>query len=359
LLDRLSRLQNEIIEFQPEKSFIHITPSSVEPIVLFNSLKGVERYQVNLTDHAFWLGLSSIDYSIEFRNYGYTVSTEKRGLKKEQCLLQSFYPITDCKPFKGLPKVVKEDSIVVFTGGAYYKMYGENDMFFKLIKSIVNVNKNVVVLIAGGGNPTPLENFISENKLSERVVLIGSRSDINFIFKSCDIYLSTFPFTGGLMGQFAAVNKKPVLSFSPKNIPFNFTEGFLNWKKRNWKVTHHFEDDFLIEAEKMINNSEYRDQKGDEAFENLIKFNEFNDHLKELITFNRNIEPLEHVTIDYNKFTNLYIDCENNYQPWFYSYILSRFKLRTIILFPDIFIKIIFSKNTRSKMISALLRKIK
>jgi glycosyltransferase involved in cell wall biosynthesis len=354
-INKIKVFNDAIVKFQPEKAFLHLGPSSSMAVCLWNTLHQVTRYQVNLTDHAFWLGTNCIDYCLEFRNYGYTVSSEKRGLKKEQCLMQPFYPITECGTFEGFPSIVKDESIVVFTGGAYYKMYGENDTFFKIIKKILQIDPNIVFLIAGGGNEKPLINFILKNRLQNRIALIGSRKDINFVFKKSDIYLSTFPITGGLMGQFAAINKKPILSYSSFDIRCNFTEGFLNWGSQNWKVTHTNFDSFFQEAKKLINDEGYRKQRGNEANKYLITKNEFNSHLKHLINANKNTKPPIKEDINYTKFTNLYIDCENNYTPSFYSLIISRFQFKIIFIFPAIFIKAILSKQFYKKVLNKII----
>lgn len=56
--------------------------------------KPITRYLINLQDQTFWLGGNAIDYSIEFRPFGASVSMERRGLKREQLLMLPFYPDT-------------------------------------------------------------------------------------------------------------------------------------------------------------------------------------------------------------------------------------------------------------------------
>lgn len=88
--EKSNLIYNKILDFKPEKAFLHLYPSSAVAVVVFNSLPELTRYQINLTDHAFWLGTNCIDYCIEFRNYGCTVSTEKRNLKVRQLLNQPY-----------------------------------------------------------------------------------------------------------------------------------------------------------------------------------------------------------------------------------------------------------------------------
>ncbi len=357
-IESINYIYNEIVKFKPEKAFLHLRPSSTLAVCLWNSLTNVTRYQVNLTDHAFWLGTSCINYSIEFRNYGYTVSKDKRGLKNEQLLIQPFYPIRNSESFKGFPPIVTNENIVVFTGGAYYKMYGENDAFFSIIKKIIDVDKRVIVLVAGGGDKKPLVDFIEKNKINDRVALIGARKDIDYVFKESDIYLSTFPITGGLMAQFAAANKKPILSYSAPNIQCNFIEGILNWNSKNWTVTFTDFESFLNEANKLILDEKYRNERGQEAYQHLINVEEFNNHLKKLTFSNQNIKPFQKVAIDYSKFTSIYIDCENNYTPSFFSLIISRYKLKAIYLFPNVLIKSLFTRQIYFKSFKKIFERI-
>jgi hypothetical protein len=128
--EKIKSISSKIIDFKPEKAFLHLYPSSVVAVTVWNSLKEVIRYQINLSDHAFWLGTKCINYSLEFRNYGCTVSYEKRNLSEDKLLIQPYYPIMQCESFIGFPQHIADDAIKIFTGGSYYKMYGKSDFFF-------------------------------------------------------------------------------------------------------------------------------------------------------------------------------------------------------------------------------------
>lgn len=67
----------------------------------------VKRYLINPTDHAFWLGKSCLDFSIEFRDYGCNVSNKFRSIENNQIIKQIYYPILISSDFKGLPKIEK------------------------------------------------------------------------------------------------------------------------------------------------------------------------------------------------------------------------------------------------------------
>lgn len=337
-VDKMIAISNKVASFRPEKAFLHLYPSSAVAVSVWNSLSSVIRYQVNLTDHAFWLGTKSINYSLEFRNYGKTVSLEKRGLLPSQLLFQPFYPITDCKPFIGFPSQVKEDSIKIFTGGAFYKMYGKSGLFFELIKILLAIDTKVVLLIAGGGDVKPLNDFIVTHNFEDRIFLLGSRSDITHVFENSDIYLSTYPLTGGLMGQYAAVCSKPILSFTTSDIPCNFIEGFVGWNiTDNFNITHTNLESFEAYAKRLILDIPYRFNEGNNNAKHIISPDEFSKNLAKIFSNNVAESSFLKEEIDYDVFTNYYLDCENNYLKQFNYLMVSRLKLKAFKFYPRAF----------------------
>lgn len=102
---RLNKLVKVIENYNPSKAFLHLTPWNPFSFLLWNRFADIERFQINLTDHAFWLGKKCFDYCIEFRDYGYNISLKHRGIPKEKLLLAPFYPIVDTQNrFEGFPK---------------------------------------------------------------------------------------------------------------------------------------------------------------------------------------------------------------------------------------------------------------
>lgn len=357
-VDRIKVIHNKISEYKPEKAFLHLHPSSVVAVSVWNSLEEVTRYQVNLTDHAFWLGTKCIDFNLEFRNYGCTVSYEKRNLSKDQSLIQPFYPIVECKPFIGLPLEITEKSIKIFTGGAYYKMYGKSGKFFELLEILLSTDVNVVILIAGSGDDAPLKEFINSNNFDKRIFILGSRPDITHVFEKCDIYLCTYPLTGGLMGQYAAVCSKPILAYTSPDIPCNFSEGFVGWNaSSDYKITHTEIDSFTEEAKLLIKSKIYRERKGLENTKHIISPKEFSQNLHDIVSTNRMQSQSVIEDIDYESFSEYYVECENKYLKQFDLFILGRFRMKTLFLFPKIFIAAIFNEKIVGRIFNKIFSK--
>lgn len=310
-IDKSLLINNKILEYRPEKVFLHIAPWSVEALIVFYSHKFYTKYLIDLTDHAFWLGSDVADYYLSFRSYGEYISSVYRGIPITKIMRQNYYPIISEQKFKGFDFETK-GKVVIFTGGTYYKMYGENDQFIKIIVSICRKNPNVIVVIAGSGDSSPLDKMIIDYNLFKQVYLIGNRSDISGVFENIDIYLNTYPIIGGLMSQYAVVKDKPLIGYSSKNIPCNKAEGlFIN---HNIKFTYDDIDDFHSEMDKMISSKNYRDNKVLE-YRNIVPseddfFKTFNDNIENSRTINC-IENMEYFSME--KFMSLYISMENDY----------------------------------------------
>ena len=78
--EKVLNIHSKIVEFSPSKAFLHFSPWTVVGFVVWNSLDFIDRYFINLTDHAFWIGKNTFDHCIEFRNYGYTISKLQRDI---------------------------------------------------------------------------------------------------------------------------------------------------------------------------------------------------------------------------------------------------------------------------------------
>lgn len=210
---RAQYLYDAIVGAHASKLFIHSNPRVVHANIAFSVLPPqIERYKINLTDHAFWIGSSCLDYTLEFANYGCNLSHYYRRIPKHNILHLPFYPIMDNSEFLGFPDECR-GKFVVFSGGAFYKIFDKKDDYFKLCRAICDVSPDIVILFAGENNKTVIEEKIKRHKLTGRFFLLGYRQDITACFENCDVYLNTYPIGGGLMTQYAAQKGKPVLSF--------------------------------------------------------------------------------------------------------------------------------------------------
>lgn len=206
-LSKIKELQNVITTFKPSKAFFYTTPNDCEGAVVFNQIAGkIIRYQINLTDHAFWLGNSAFDYCIEFRDYGASITSKYRNIDKKNILILPYYPFVNKETaFQGFPfdAVGKK---IIFSGGALYKTIDENRTYYKIVGEILKAKADVVFLYAGNGNDAFLMDL--QNEFESRVFHIEERKDLYQLMQHITLYLNTYPMIGGLMTQYAAMAKK-------------------------------------------------------------------------------------------------------------------------------------------------------
>jgi hypothetical protein len=271
-LSRSQYIYDIIYDFHPSRLFMHISPSAVYAVTAFYALPPeIKRFQINLTDHTFWIGSGCVDYSLEFRSFGAGITQEFRGINHNNIFLLPFYPIISESEFKGFPAQCK-NKVVIFSGGAFYKIIDKENTYFKLVKYLLDKYEETVFIYAGSGDKTIFEKFILDNNYQNRLFLIGHRSDINEVFKNCDIYLNTYPFGGGLMCEFAAHNSKPILCYEPSNR--NTLESYLCQIAKENITTHTFEE-FECEACKLITDDRYRIEKGNAINKCVINKSQF------------------------------------------------------------------------------------
>ena len=146
----------------PEKIMLHIAPWDIEALLPLYSLGGIiERFMINITDHAFWMGLGALDYSIEFRSYGWNISRNYRNISDKRILIIPYYPASTSKKFKGFPFELAENEKLIFSGGSLYKISGSYE-FYNIVHELLK-KPNVKFLFLGNGDSTEFKNFIAEN----------------------------------------------------------------------------------------------------------------------------------------------------------------------------------------------------
>ena len=270
---RAQFIYDVIVNSGASKLFMQTNPSAVCPIVAFLALpSNIIRYKINLTDHAFWIGASCIDYSLEFRPRGCVLSEYARGVSHEKIFLLPFYPIVNSTPFGGFPKET-DGKILILSGGAFYKVYDENDTFFKLAQGILEHNQNAVILFAGEGDRQRMYEKLQTYSIEKRFILIGQRKDIAEVFKHIDIYLDTFPLGGGLMCQLAAFFSKPILAYS--ELGSASVEEYVC-------QTHHTEiaknsiESVIAESCRLVQDVDYRQKVGKQINSCVVDSEKFN-----------------------------------------------------------------------------------
>ena len=309
--EQTRRAVERIADFSPAHIFLHLIPWDMVALMACHAIKGSKIYNINLTDHTYWMGASFIDYNLEFRPYGMTISFEKRGLRQEQLIGLPYYPIAPVKAeFAGLPEL-PVDAVKVFTGGALYKMLGKDDIFFRIMDCVLSVSPNVYIMVAGFNNDNRFDEKCVAMKNGDRVIQIGVRRDIDEVFKRCDIYLGTYPMTGGLMSQYAAKHKKPIIAFHNEGDVMNAVEEFVDYYGSGYKSLSSF-DELTVYASKLIHDKAFREEEGNRLHEGMMDEERFKHEFLSLILSGKTSFLWKKDDINYEAFFERYLDLENN-----------------------------------------------
>lgn len=299
---RAQALYDVIVRSQASKIVLHKRPTrSVIDIVLPVLPVGLTRYVINLSDQTFWLGARSVDFCLEFRQFGASVSLQRRGLKKEQLLMIPFYPADDRNAFAGFPLECTADKTIIFSGGDFYKTLDEKRVYWRLVKHILDKYPQVVFLFAtknNSGSGNDIQCFIEDNHFEGRFVYINFRPDIYQVIAHCDIYMGTSPTSGSLMSQLAAINAKPILQYYDPGTPDDETEQAI-CINNTFEISFHDEDGFMKEADRLISNLEYRHSQGERLHKAMMRHEQFNCLALKTLETNKTQLPLGDYPIDY------------------------------------------------------------
>ena len=336
-LQRVRRIYQLTMEYAPGKAFLHVKAFSVFNLVLPSLPSKITKYYIDLQDHALWIKNNNLDFVIPYRDWGATIDIEKRGFSKKQVLKLPYYPIVTKTSFQGFPQATN-GKVVIFTGGNYYKTIDYNNTYWKLIVRVLNENPDTIVLYAGKGDTDgqkqALQQFANEKDLSNRLIPIGFRADINEVFAHCDIFMGTCPMSGGLMCQYAAYNGKPILQYyRPDMAANNETEQVLNY---NGTLDISFTDvnAFLAEAKHLIDDDAYRKTQGEKLRKILIRKDQFDELFKHTITSNQSQIVVTMQKIDYDAFTRWWFFLEKKGISNCRDYLLSLLKRKKYFVMP-------------------------
>lgn len=299
---RIEYFYDAVVGFCPEQILLHMVADAVVLPALYVLPSAIKRYIINLADQTFWLGKKAIDYCIEFRQFGVSVSQQRRGIKPEQQLLVPFYPIDDGNPFEGFPKQCTPDKLIVFSGGDLYKVLDEKRTYWRLVKRLLDTYPNIVFLFATkirNGINYEIDKFVKENGFEGRFIYINYRKDINEVFKHCDIYMGTCPASGSLMSQLAAVNAKPILQYYYPGTPDDETEQAVCYNEK-FSISFQDEDLFMEEARRLITDEAYRKRQGERLKNAMITPERFNKLVADTLSTNNSQVPLAPFDVNYS-----------------------------------------------------------
>lgn len=352
-LDVILEIREQINHFCPSKILLHCYAYSTIIPVLYSLPKETKSYYINLADQTFWLGSQAIDYVLEFRQFGVSVSQQRRGICPEQQLLIPFYPIVDNNPFLGFPKeCTEEGKVLIFSGCDMYKVLDEKRMFWHLIKRILDTFPEVVFFFATKSDEigmSILQDFIHTNHFEGRFIHTKFRPDINEILAHVDIYMGSCPASGSLMSQLAARNATPILQYYYPGTPDDETEQAICINEQ-FQISFQDEEAFMLEAERLIHDVSYRHAQGKRLQNAMMDIDYFNQLVEKTLLQNKTQVPLKPYEINYALLDARWYALEKQGYIHSIHYIYSLLGKKDCIRFaPSIFVK---------KQINTILTKI-
>lgn len=308
--EKFIRLANKVVEYEPSGILLHIAPWDVDFLILCHFFQGMlERYMINITDHAFWLGKAAIDFCIEFRSYGYSISVIERKIEEEKLLVLPYYPAKTEKEFQGFSFSL-EGKRMIFSGGSLYKTSG-SPIFWDIIKYILDRYSDTIFVYAGSGNNDEMQRFIQKNRFEKRFYHISERLDLDEIMKRCYFYLSTYPICGALMAQYAVANGKVPITFTDgENLCDEVDSFFVNTNGQ--KLSFYSQEELYAEVDKILTDPKYLSEQEERWKKYLLCEDEFTEELNSLLQRHMTKYNKEIIEVNVEEFSNIYFKSQNN-----------------------------------------------
>lgn len=297
-------LNNLVEEIRPKHFFMYTKPNDVvAPVVLYRYKDILSRFQINLTDHAFWLGVNSFDCCLEFRNYGAMVTLNERKVDSNKIKILPFYPsINDETEFKGYPfKFNEKKQKLIFSGGALYKTFGGDNKYYKIVNYLLENYPDVVFWYAGSGNISEISKIVK--KFPDRAFLTEERADLFQVLKRCYFYLDTYPVHGGLMIQYAAMAGKIPLTLKSDDY---IDDLLINQSELNCEIDSY--EEICNRIDYLMNNPGFVEDISGKMRSAVITPEVFETQLKNIIEFGRSDYKMTDREYDTISFRKAYLD---------------------------------------------------
>lgn len=302
VLEQYQQLSKLIVEWGGKANFLYTKPDDVAGIAAFQNLpSGLKRYQINLTDHAYWLGTNAFDICIEFRDFGAYISHVLRQIPEEKLKLLPYYPTVNQKAkFKGFPFAKQPGQKVMFSGGSIYKTQDNESTFCQIVDELLTANDNLLFWYAG--NKKTNEFAALERKFSGRMVFTAERDDLYQVLKHVDVYLNTYPISGALMLQYAALAGK---------IPFTLVhdDDAYGLLLHEAGVYYRQKEDMIASINRYLRDEAYRKELERGMARAVITPENFTNNLQKLVTDNTTEYGITWQKVDVDSFQQTYLEC--------------------------------------------------
>lgn len=289
-------------KYMPKTAFFYTTPFDVSGIVSFDVYDGiVDRFLIDLTDHAFWLGKCANDYFLGSRDMSATIEYYYRGIAKEKLIkLDINLLIDEFDEHHELP-FDPINTKYVFSGGSLYKTLGDDKLlYYRIVDYILGNHKEISFLYAGSGDDCEMKKIIE--KYPNRAFLLNERKDFYFLIENCVFYLNTYPMFGGMMMRYAAMAKKLPLTLKHNND----ADGLLINQKES-QIEYEDIEVMLSDIDKLLTNEKYLKERENLLEGTVISQDRFNANIKCIIEEHKSDEEHKFIKMDTTNFRREYM----------------------------------------------------
>lgn len=276
IINRMRLLQRMILDIRPEHIFVYTTPEDVAGVGVMSTLSGdTDRYLIDLTDHAFWLGKCAVDYVIGFRNYGFNIAAQGRGIDPDRICLLPYYPDRGKpKKFQGMPFDTDRHEFV-FSGGSIYKIEGDST-YERIVDYILKNYPQMYFVYAGNGKSRKLA--VLKKNYPDRFFHIRERDDLDEVLAKAKFFLATIPVSGGLMVQYALMNQCIPMSYCTEQGGLSDPHTFLLYPEKI-KFVFYKEKQLTDEIDRILTDKSYYLYAKQQIDGQVITEKEFTDEL--------------------------------------------------------------------------------
>lgn len=329
-------------QYHPKAAFFYTLPYDVSGAVVFNAYKNkVKRIQVDLTDHAFWLGVNAADYFMASRLVGAGIEVYERKIDARKIIRLDVAPYINCDAVKEkLPFDIKS-ARYVFSGGALYKTLGDPNLYYyKMVNEILSLDEKIYFLYAGRGDSSQFDRL--KQVFPGRVFLTDERADFYELIRNCLFYLNTYPMFGGLMMRYSALaGKVPLTLRHDKD-----ADGIL-FGQKNLNIEFESYEDAAEEIKKLLFNVPYRKKKEEKLKDSVMDSEKFKENLQSLIEHNKTSYEFEKIeSVDTRRFRSEYKE-RFDFDQDIVNSIVKRRNISLFSHYPIMFIKGILIKLRR------------
>lgn len=238
-----------------DQVILHHHPNDLVPILAFGHLRERNITCYNHADHLFWVGASIVERTIEYMELGAAYSQKYRGIQQTDVIEfppdLSYVGLTD-RSLKNRLKIPEEHTVAVAIVSPYKLRPTSSVNFFETVDKMLREIAALTVILVGVGE----DDFAEMTDLSrhERLLLPGRVEDVTGFVAIADLYLESYPMSGGLAlidacraGVVPVFNDRAHARFTMKNIcRFSFEQDTSTEQKYIKRVRDLVEDKALL-----------------------------------------------------------------------------------------------------------------